>query len=146
MANKVTYRVIPYGAHEMHALEGWLEEKAHEGLIFEEISFGLAKFRRGEPMQLRFLVVPVPKRKLRIMADGRPFYQEKGWSYVTYYTLGVDIYKAEEKETKAIDADKEQEAQWIKRGWRRELWFLLVFFLLGAGISGYDLFHYAQIL
>lgn len=144
VAGKVSYRLIPYGAQERKALEGWLEEKAREGLIFEEISFGLAKFRRGDPSDIRFLVVPVPTRKLTAAADMRSVYRENGWSYVTYYALGVDIYKGEAQKARAIPVEREQEAQWIKRGWRREGYFLLFLLLLAGGLGGHDLFCYLQ--
>lgn len=43
---------------DMDHFEGWLEEMARKGLLFERMSYWGVVFRRGEPTNLRYRLEP----------------------------------------------------------------------------------------
>ena len=46
---KYTFRLVPCSIYENEIMESWLEELALQGLVLEDISFGIAMFRKEAP-------------------------------------------------------------------------------------------------
>ena len=64
------FRLVPCSIYENEIMETWLEELALQGLVLENISCGIAKFRKGIPFpttggkrQFHRLFLLIPRRQ-----------------------------------------------------------------------------------
>ena len=58
-----TFRLVPCSIYENEIMETWLEELALQGLVLENISCGIAKFRKQEPQEIRYRLSVIPAEK-----------------------------------------------------------------------------------
>lgn len=116
-------KIIPYEPYEVGALEGWLDEMTRKGLILTEIGLGVAyaKFRKGKPGTTRFRVHVLDRRKDHSQSERISFYEESGWSFVSYYGNYTEIYKTEGGEVIELHTDPETQLCAIQRR-LREAW------------------------
>lgn len=61
---------------DMDHFEGWLEEMARKGLLFERMSYWGVVFRRGEPAAIRYRLEPAGRLWTR---ESKDYCKELGW-------------------------------------------------------------------
>lgn len=81
MKPKIVKRLIPYSPYDMKGFEGWLEEMAAQGLIFERFNYfhDKAVFIQGEPKRIRYRLDP--KGRLYNEPARKEAYEQAGWVF-----------------------------------------------------------------
>ena len=60
---KYTFRLVPCSIYENEIMESWLEDQALNGLALENISCGIAKFRKEESQKIRYCMSIIPAER-----------------------------------------------------------------------------------
>ena len=80
MNEKTVKKAIPFSPYDLKGYEGYLEEMAAQGLIFERFaSYGKAVFRVGEPKAMRYRLDP--KGKLYNDPGRKEAYRDADWTF-----------------------------------------------------------------
>ncbi|MBE6113311.1 MAG: DUF2812 domain-containing protein [Peptococcaceae bacterium] len=85
---KYTFRLVPCSIYENEIMESWLEELAMQGLVLENISFGIAKFRKEMPQRIRYCMSIIPAERWDVYEwiPGRSSFidlcKASGWNYI----------------------------------------------------------------
>ena len=85
---KYTFRLVPCSIYENEIMESWLEELALQGLVLENISFGIAKFRKEAPQRIRYCMSIIPAERWDVYEwiPGRSSFidlcKTSGWNYI----------------------------------------------------------------
>jgi len=96
-------KIVPYHGVETDAIEGWLEEKAAEGLVLERMHGILAKFRKTKRCRLRYRIDTtssgmdtISEKKAQKLRARIKQLSECGWQYIPGLTGRISIYKTED--------------------------------------------------
>lgn len=82
------FRLVPCSIYDYEIMETWLEELALQGLVLENISCGIAKFRKQEPQEIRYrlTVIPVERMDVYEWIPGKSelinLCEAAGWKYI----------------------------------------------------------------
>ena len=82
------FRLVPCSIYENEIMETWLEELALQGLVLENISLGVAKFRKEEPQKIRYCMSVIPAEKWDVYewVPGKSSFidlcKASGWDYI----------------------------------------------------------------
>lgn len=79
---KVRFR-IPEDFYLPEKAEGWLEEKAAEGLFLQSLGRHRAVFIKGEPEETEYMLAPMDPDDGKGPAEQGAEYKKFGWEYVT---------------------------------------------------------------
>ena len=85
---KYTFRLVPCSIYQNEIMESWLEELALQGLILENISHGIAKFRKEEPQKIRYRLTVIPAERMDVYEwiPGKSelinLCEAAGWKYI----------------------------------------------------------------
>ena len=102
---------ISFREHECQALGQYLEEKALEGWLLDEIIFGFFIFKKAEPRKYKFAVDIFTDVKVDRFTDSRTgeyreFCEASGWSYVCE-TNKYLIFATEDENIVPIQTDED---------------------------------------
>ena len=70
--------LMPDTSWDTGAMEAWLEDMFAQGWHLTECGFRLAKFRRGEPIQVRCRMMPSANETLEARQEREALYAELG--------------------------------------------------------------------
>lgn len=85
---KYIFRLVPCSIYENEIMESWLEELALQGLVLENISFGIAKFRKATPQRVRYCMSIIPTESWDVyeLIPGQSSFidlcRASGWNYI----------------------------------------------------------------
>ena len=79
---KVRFR-LPEDFYLPEKAEGWLEEKAAEGLFLQSLGRKWAVFIKAEPEEAAYMLVPMDPDDMKGPAEQGGEYKKFGWEYVT---------------------------------------------------------------
>ena len=85
---KYTFRLVPCSIYDYEIMESWLEDLALQGLVLENISFGIAKFRKEMPQRIRYCMSIIPAERWDVYEwiPGRSSFidlcKTSGWNYI----------------------------------------------------------------
>ena len=87
---------------DMDHFEGWLEEMARKGLLFERMSYWGVVFRRGEPAHLRYRLEPAGRLWTR---ESKDYCRELGWDYLGQAGQHFELYANSDPEAPELHSD-----------------------------------------
>lgn len=87
---------------DMDHFEGWLEEMARKGLLFERMSYWGVVFRRGKPTHLRYRLEPAGRLWSR---ESRDYCRELGWEYLGRAGRHFELYANLDPEAPELHSD-----------------------------------------
>ena len=122
-------KLIPIKEHECKALEEYLEEKALEGWMLEDIICGFLIFKKNKPQKCKFAV--------DIFTDNNKdeyieYCEAGGWKYLFQYDKFL-IFYTEDKIITPIQTDEEIVLKKVRKSILRSLLYNI--FLIGLMIS-----------
>lgn len=116
--------LMPDTSWDTGAMEAWLEDMFAQGWHLTECGFRLAKFRRGEPIQVRCRMMPSANETLEARQEREALYAELGWEYLTNQADRYRIYICRDPAVPELETDPVA-AAWIRdrllRKGRRDL-------------------------
>lgn len=87
---------------DMDHFEGWLEEMARKGLLFERMSYWGVVFRRGKPADLRYRLEPTGRLWTR---ESKDYCRELGWDYLGQAGQYFELYANPDPEAPELHSD-----------------------------------------
>lgn len=78
--------IIPYETFETTAIEAWLEDMARHGWRLEKITLCFARFRRAEPVEVRYRLDVLTDEKRSQEEELNAYYAACGWERVTDFS------------------------------------------------------------
>ena len=110
---------------DMDHFEGWLEEIARKGLLFERMSYWGVVFRRGKPADLRYRLEPTGR-------ESKDYCRELGWDYLGQAGQYFELYANPDPEAPELHSDPvvQSYALDLLGKWLR--WHLVLTLLLAA--------------
>lgn len=116
---------------DMDHFEGWLEEMARKGLLFERMSYWGVVFRRGEPADLRYRLEPAGRLWTR---ESKDYCRELGWDYLGQAGQYFELYANPDPEAPELHSDPvvQSYALDLLSKWLR--WYLVLTLLLAAAL------------
>lgn len=116
---------------DMDHFEGWLEEMARKGLLFERMSYWGVVFRRGEPADLRYRLEPAGRLWTR---ESKDYCRELGWDYLGQAGQYFELYANPDPEAPELNSDPvvQSYALDLLSKWLR--WYLVLTLLLAAAL------------
>ena len=87
---------------DMDHFEGWLEEMARKGLLFERMSYWGVVFRRGKPADLRYRLEPTGRLWTR---ESKDYCRELGWDYLSQAGQYFELYANPDPEAPELHSD-----------------------------------------
>ena len=114
---------------DMDHFEGWLEEIARKGLLFERMSYWGVVFRRGKPADLRYRLEPTGRLWTR---ESKDYCRELGWDYLGQAGQYFELYANPDPEAPELHSDPvvQSYALDLLGKWLR--WHLVLTLLLAA--------------
>lgn len=114
---------------DMDHFEGWLEEMARKGLLFERMSYWGVAFRRGKPADLRYRLEPTGRLWTR---ESKDYCRELGWDYLGQAGQYFELYANPDPEALELHSDPvvQSYALDLLGKWLR--WHLVLTLLLAA--------------
>lgn len=114
---------------DMDHFEGWLEELAQKGLLFERMSYWGVVFRRGKPADLRYRLEPTGRLWTR---ESKDYCRELGWDYLGQAGQYFELYANPDPEAPELHSDPvvQSYALDLLGKWLR--WHLVLTLLLAA--------------
>ena len=114
---------------DMDHFEGWLEEMARKGLLFERMSYWGVVFRRGKPADLRYRLEPTGRLWTR---ESKDYCRELGWDYLGQAGQYFELYANPDPEAPELHSDPvvQSYALDLLGKWLR--WHLVLTLLLAA--------------
>ena len=114
---------------DMDHFEGWLEEMARKGLLFERMSYWGVVFRRGKPADLRYRLEPTGQLWTR---ESKDYCRELGWDYLGQAGQYFELYANPDPEAPELHSDPvvQSYALDLLGKWLR--WHLVLTLLLAA--------------
>ena len=95
------------------AMEAWLEDMYVQGWRLEKCGGRFAKFRRGEPAQVRCRMMPVPNETYETRQEREALYADLGWEYVTNRMDQFYIYVCRDPHAPELETDPVA-AAWVR--------------------------------
>ncbi|MGN8896651.1 DUF2812 domain-containing protein [Flavonifractor sp. HCP28S3_F3] len=116
---------------DMDHFEGWLEEMARKGLLFERMSYWGVVFRRGKPADLRYRLEPAGRLWTR---ESKDYCRELGWDYLGQAGQYFELYANPDPEAPELHSDPvvQSYALDLLSKWLR--WYLVLTLLLAAAL------------
>lgn len=106
---------------DMDHFEGWLEEMARKGLLFERMSYWGVVFRRGEPADLRYRLEPAGRLWTR---ESKDYCRELGWDYLGQAGQYFELYANPDPEAPELHSDPVVQSYALDLLARRLRWYL----------------------
>lgn len=106
---------------DMDHFEGWLEEMARKGLLFERMSYWGVVFRRGEPAAIRYRLEPAGRLWTR---ESKDYCKELGWDYLGQAGQHFELYANPDPEAPELHTDPVVQSYALDLLGKRLRWFL----------------------
>lgn len=106
---------------DMDHFEGWLEEMARKGLLFERMSYWGVVFRRGEPANLRYRLEPAGRLWTR---ESKDYCRELGWDYLGQAGQHFELYANPDPEAPELHSDPVVQSYALDLLGKRLRWYL----------------------
>ncbi len=106
---------------DMDHFEGWLEEMARQGLLFERMSYWGVVFRRGEPAHLRYRLEPAGRLWTR---ESKDYCKELGWDCLGQAGPHFELYANSDPEAPELHSDPVVQSYALNLLGRRLRWYL----------------------
>ena len=145
---KVRFR-LPEDFYLPEKAEGWLEEKAAEGLFLQSLGRKWAVFIKGEPEEAAYMLVPMDPDDMKGPAEQGGEYKKFGWEYVTQLRRMVLVLRGSRGQCERIQELKGQSIyEKLLRKLKGSAWGLFtpfIFWLIWLVASSY-LMGYGMLL
>jgi len=85
---KYTFRLVPCSIYDYEIMESWLEDLALQGLVLENISHGIAKFRKQKMQNIRYRLTVIPAERMDVYewipgkSELISLCEAAGWKYI----------------------------------------------------------------
>lgn len=106
---------------DMDHFEGWLEEMARKGLLFERMSYWGVVFRRGEPAAIRYRLEPAGRLWTR---ESKDYCRELGWDYLGQAGQHFELYANLDPEAPELHTDPVVQSYALDLLGKRLRWYL----------------------
>ena len=106
---------------DMDHFEGWLEEMARKGLLFERMSYWGVVFRRGEPAAIRYRLEPAGRLWTR---ESKDYCRELGWNYLGQAGQHFELYANPDPEAPELHTDPVVQSYALDLLGKRLRWYL----------------------
>lgn len=106
---------------DMDHFEGWLEEMARKGLLFEQMSYWGLVFRRGEPAAIRYRLEPAGRLWTR---ESKDYCRETGWDYLGQAGQHFELYANPDPEAPELHTDPVVQSYALDLLGKRLRWYL----------------------
>ncbi len=97
-------KTSPYDLWEIDAVEGWLDDMASQGLLFEHTSGGRFIFCETQPQKVRHRLDI--HDKITDPDERRESYRDFGWEHICYIDAKTDIYRAAREDATELHTDE----------------------------------------
>lgn len=117
-------KTSPYDLWEIDAVEGWLDDMASQGLLFEHTSGGRFIFRETQPQKVRHRLdihsnIADPEAR-------RESFLDFGWEHICYIDSKTDIYRAVREDAAELHTDESVLQEALRQRMRRLKWILVL--------------------
>ena len=106
---------------DMDHFEGWLEEMARKGLLFERMSYWGVVFRRDEPAAIRYRLEPAGRLWTR---ESKDYCRELGWDYLGQAGQHFELYANLDPEAPELHTDPVVQSYALDLLGKRLRWYL----------------------
>lgn len=108
-------RIMPFGSCDILETQHWLEEMSAKGLHYVSSGYFFAKFRKGEPKQMRYRLDFCDVIAGDIPEEKREMYEATGWEVIGDYKNDSVVVCTDDPEAVEVYAEPERFVKPLKR-------------------------------
>lgn len=101
-------RIMPFGSCDILETQHWLEEMSAKGLHYVSSGYFFAKFRKGEPKQMRYRLDFCDVIAGDIPEEKREMYEAAGWEVIGDYSTAFVLLRTEDADAPEVYSDPEK--------------------------------------
>lgn len=121
---EIVRKINPFSSYEIEYMESWLTDMARQGLLLDSIILWFASFRKVEPCNRRYRIIP--KSFGFIRDTEKDFYEQQQW-YFALSISGLNIFYTDNEDAEELFTDAASFRSYTKKYAAVEILMLITF-------------------